>query len=887
MTIAGTMIGAYRVAHLLGSGAMGEVYIAHDTKLGRDVAIKILPAAMSHDPDCRVRFEREARLLAALNHPHIATIFAVEEIGASGTDEGTCAIVMELVEGQTLADRIGRRPLPPHDSVHVAAQIVDALEAAHGKGIVHRDLKPANIKVTAGGSVKVLDFGLAVVAEAAAQGSTIDSGMNRTMPVVSQPGMIIGTATYMSPEQVRGQPVDRRADIWAFGCVLYEMLVGKAPFAGPTAADVMAATLDREPNWASLPATTPPGVRRLLKQCLEKDVDRRLGSISEARAHLGEAEAAPPRASSARLWIAAAVIGAVAVGGGLVVWRARSSSQRPPAPPNLSFTQLTSDPGIEWFPNLSPDGKWVAYAGEGKGNRDIFLQSVNGQTPINLTADSSDDDDQPAFSPDGERIAFRSQRDGGGIFVMGRTGESLRRITRAGFNPAWSPDGGDLVYATEKAELDPQNTIGVGALWVVNVASGAQRKLDVSDAVLPSWSPHGRRIAYTTRRVTGGARQLDIWTSDTAGHDEQAVTADGAFNWNPVWSPDGQYLYFASGRGGPGNLWRVPIDEASGKTRGQPEPLTTPTPFLAHLTISADGSHLAYSSVLRTRNIQRLTIDPATATVKGEPVWLTNGSRTWSNPDPSPDGRSVAFYSNPQPEHLYVARRDGSGLRQITADSAFTDRVPRWSPDGQWLAFFSNRVGGYEVWKIRADGSELQQLTEVPDASFPVWSPDGSRMAVTMTAGPGHPDNNTYIFDPNRPWKSQTPENLPTLAGGDDPFVVNAWSGDGTRLAGMVGLGGLGIVTYSLRTRTYDRLTSSGGYPVWLPDNQRLLFVSGGKSFFVLDTVSRKAREVFSVKGDVIGPAQLSRDGRDMYFSRRVTEADIWLLTLTPSGKSK
>jgi Tol biopolymer transport system component len=232
-----------------------------------------------------------------------------------------------------------------------------------------------------------------------------------------------------------------------------------------------------------------------------------------------------------------------------------------------------------------------------------------------------------------------------------------------------------------------------------------------------------------------------------------------------------------------------------------------------------------------------------------------------------------------------VVRRDGSGLRQITMGADFTDRVPRWSPDGRWIAFFSNRAGGYELWKIRPDGSDMQQLTEVPDASFPAWSPDGSRIAVSMTAGAGHADD-TYIFDPNRPWKSQTPERLPSLGAGDDAFVANSWSGDGARLAGMAGLAGRAIVTYSLAKRTYERLTSHGGYPVWLPDNQHVLFVSGGKAFLVLDTVSKKTREVFSVKRDVIGPPQLSRDGHELYFSRRVTEADIWVLTLAARDRT-
>ena len=884
MTKAGSQIGPYRIVSPLGSGGMGEVYRAHDSKLGRDVAIKFLPATVSGDPNCRMRFEREARMLAALQHPRIAMIFGVEETGSHGDPAlSSCAIVMELVEGATLAARIANGHIPEPEALSIAKQIVDAVSAAHLKGIVHRDLKPANVVVTDSGDVKILDFGLAT----AMQGSAIAENA-RTQPLLTGSGAILGTAPYMSPEQVRGQSVDQRTDIWAFGCVLYEMLTGKRAFDGDTAVDVMAATLDREPDWRALPASTPSPVRRLLKRCLEKDLELRLQDIGAARADLDLPPAGRPPSVRALPWLITGAMGAAVVVAVLLWARARSPNSAPGVRPpvSMSFSQLTSDPGIEWFPSLSPDGKWIAYASDRSGNRDIFLQGVTGQTAINLTADSADDDDQPAFSPDGERIAFRSSREGGGIFVMGRTGESVKRLTRSGFRPAWSPDGAELVYTTENVEIDPQNSNGVSELWAVSVSSAHTRRLGTFDAVLPSWSPHGFRIAYTTRRVTGGVRQLDIWTVDRTGRGTVAVTTDGSFNWNPVWSPDGQYLYFGSGRGGPVNLWRIEIDEVSGKPRGQPEPLTTPTPFIAHLTMSADGRLLAYSSVQRTRNVQRLAINPLTGASQDQGTWLTSGSRTWSNPDPSPDGQRVAFYSSPQPENLYIVRSDGSGLRQITSGTAFTDRVPRWSPDGRWIAFFSNRTGGYELWKIRPDGSDLSQLTAVPDASFPVWSPDGSRMAVTMTAGSGHPDN-LYVFDPNRPWAAQTPDVLPPFKGRAGPFIVNSWSPDGLWLAGFDGLVGRGIVTYSLRSRTFTRFTDDGGYPVWLPDSRHLLFVVGGKEFRLLDTTTNQVRRVFSVQRDVLGPAQLSRDGHEAYFTRRVTEADVWLATLGLSGSKQ
>jgi len=445
------------------------------------------------------------------------------------------------------------------------------------------------------------------------------------------------------------------------------------------------------------------------------------------------------------------------------------------------------------------------------------------------------------------------------------------------------------VFTSENADLDPQNTLGLSSLWAVNVMSGEERQLGNVDAVLPSWSPHGHRIAYTTRGAIAGSTRLDVWTVDRIGANPVAVTTDGAANWNPVWSPDGKHLYFVSGRGGPINLWRVAIDETTGTTTGSPEAVITPSPFVAHITISADGTRIAYSSILRSRNIQKLAIDTATGMPRSEPLWVTTGSRLWANPDPSPDGKWVVFYSSVQPEgDLYIARTDGSGVRQVTSGAEPIDRMPRWSPDGKWIAFHSIRGKDQYLWKIRPDGSDLQQLSPLADAIYPAWSPDASRIAVLMAAGIGHSENNVYIFDPNRAWTDQKPDVVRPPDNSPDEFVVNAWSPDGDRLAGQAGLAAHGILTYSLRSHGFDRVTDFGGYPVWLPDSRHLMFVSGGHEFYVADTHTKSVHKVFSVQRDIIGPPQLTRDGRQAYFSRRVTEGDIWLLTLnTPKPPNR
>ncbi|HUF28721.1 MAG TPA: protein kinase [Gemmatimonadaceae bacterium] len=853
----------YRIEHELGRGGMGVVFLAHDPKHDRRVALKVLRPEVANTTGAE-RFLREIRIAAKLQHPNILPLID------SGEADGLTYYVMPYVPGESLRDRLEREhELPLDDVIRIAREIAGALTYAHSQGFIHRDIKPENI-LLGGGHALLADFGVAHILLTAGEKLT-------------ETGIAVGTPAYMSPEQgAGGGGFDHRSDIYSLGCVVYEMLTGTPPFTGSYQVVLARKAVEPVPGIRVVRDTVPPHVEQAVMTAMAKVAADRFATAAQfADALAGSGHvvrtSAALRASRKRWMLAGAAAAVVMIAGTYVLIAGVPFSSGAPEMAGARHTLLTSDPGIEWFPSLSADGRWVVYAGEQSGNRDIYLQSVTGQMPINLTADSPDDDDQPAFSPDGERIAFRSSRDGGGIFVMGRTGESLRRVTNGGYRPTWSPDGEQIAFVTENVEMNPGNSEGQSELWVVNADGGGARRLPTGDATLPAWSPGGHRIAYYRR--LGAPAQGDIWTIGRDGGEAVRLTTEAERDWSPAWSPDGRYVYFSSNRGGSMNLWRIPADERTGRARGAAEPLTTPATFLAHPTIAGDGSRIAYVSAQVTINIQRLAFDPVAAAVAGDPAPVTTGARQFSSPDPSPDGEWAAYYTLTQPEgDIYLSRVDGSQRRQLT-DDAGADRIPRWSPDGQWVSFFSNRGGHLQIWKIRPDGSGLQRLTTRLSA-YHAWSPDGRRIAAASASAA-----DTVIVLDAFGAEDQEPEILPTSTIGH--FFVNSWSADGELLAGQIGTpGGMGrgIAIYSFRSRRYERLTDFGEWPVFLPDGRRILFVANRNAFHVVDSRTGEVRQVWSVERDIIGPPRLSADGRWAYFSRRVTEADIWMLTL-PSAR--
>jgi Tol biopolymer transport system component len=886
----GRRFDSYEIVACLGAGGMGEVYRARDHRLGRDVAIKLLPTWFIADSDRLARIEREAHVLAALNHPNIVTIHSIERVNE------TFFLTMELVEGRSLADIIPKAGLPLDRLLKIAIPVADAMAAAHQKGITHRDLKPANIMLGEGeqdGRVKVLDFGLAKLTDSTS--SAAEETLAPTAPITVE-GKILGTVAYMSPEQTEGKSVDGRSDLFSLGVILYEMATGQRPFTGETSLSILSSIVKDTPKSVTeLNANLPRELGRIVRRALAKDPERRYQTAKDLRNDLAELQqdlnsgslqapiGSPRSRSSTARWaiIGTAIAVTLMVGVGYAVWRWRADSARSTTPLNLTFQQVTTQSGVMRYPGLSPDGKWIVYEGNQMANADIYLQSVGGQNPINLTRDSPDDDTEPAFSPDGESIAFRSARQGGGIFVMGRTGESVRRLTDEGYNPAWAPDGITIAYATDDAEVLGRNHRS--ELWTVTVATGQRRRIFEGDAVHPSWSPNGRRIAYW--RAYGehqGDRQ--IWTIPSAGGTAVQVTSDTSVNWNPIWSPDGHSLLFSSNRGGAMNLWRVPIDERTGATLGPPEALSAPSSWAALMSVSADGHSVAYTSFTSSQAIQRVAFDSTTGSTRGEAVTVVSGSRPFEFPSASPDGLALAFNGLPPQVEIFVSRADGTNIRQLTNDHA-RNRFPTWSPDGGQIAFMSNRDGKNQVWSIKPDGSGLRRLTDLKTAAgfFSKWSPDGSKLAFHGQDAPDSYDK-LYVMDPRIAWGDQTLSVSSTVVEPGIRFYESSWSPDGQYLAGAASRPERGqgsIVVWSLPSHQFTRLYDSevASSPLWLNDGRRLVFQDGSR-LMLIDSRTRTTRELMSIAPDTMKLSGITRDNRTIYFVRHVEQSDIWLMRL-------
>ncbi len=905
----GRTLGHYRILEKVGAGGMGEVYAAEDLKLKRKVALKVLPTALAADPTRRARFEREATAVAALSHPNIVVVFSVEEA------EGIAFMTMELVEGKPLSILLATGPLPIGRFFDLAVPLADAVAAAHRAGVVHRDLKPDNIVVGQDGRLKVLDFGLAKLKDDPTPAGRSQSVLP-TQHLTGQ-GMIVGTVAYMSPEQVEGKAVDHRTDLFSLGIVLYEMATGNRPFTGDSPASLVSSILRDAPKPVSVvKSDLPRHLGRIVRQCLVKNVDERTQSAQDVRNQLidlrreiesgaleipaGGAGAAAAAGSARPFWqpaLAGAVAAAILLFAGLAMTgrlgggaetTGTAAGSGAGSGGALARTQLklTDVPGEEVMPTLSPDGKFVAYASRATGNMDIYVLRVGGSLPTNLTAGSPVEDIEPAFSPDGSKIAFRSERDGGGLFVMGATGESVVRVSTVGYRPCWSPDGTRLASASSDYG-DPTARPARSQLLVIDVANGKVTTICDGDAVQPSWSPSGKRIAFWAIPLGGGQR--DIWTIPAEGGTPVAVTHDPPIDFNPVWAPDGRFLYFSSQRGGSVNIWRVPIDEASGKTLGEPEPVTAGVGAEIHsVSVGNAGRRLVAVGSALFQSLRRITLDAAHFRGTVDPAVLLRSSSPMLWVDTSPDGKEIAYtsrVSGDRPgivrEEVVVSALDGSSRRSV-AVSESRNRIPRWSPKGDRISFASDRDGEYRIYTVRSDGSDLQVLEgSPPNTVYNTWAPKGDLLA-TMSAAARRPMKLVPY-----PLAGRQVDDAPPPPPGIYNFVPSNFSPDGTFVAGHnQGTGGDepgGIWLYEIATHRYEKLTDTGSYPSWLPDGRHLLFTrQSGHAILMVDRVTREVHPIpVDLRGEFDGFSMTtSRDGHTIYIAERELEADLWMLDL-------
>jgi hypothetical protein len=733
---AGTRLGPYEIRALLGVGGMGEVYRARDSKLGRDVAIKILPQIFTNDPERLARFEREARMLAALNHPHIGAIYGVEDT------ESVHALVLELVEGDTLAERLRRAPVPVTDALAIALQIAEALESAHERGIIHRDLKPANVKVTPEGKVKVLDFGLGKAVVSNTTGPDLTQAPTVTVSGTYE-GAILGTAAYMSPEQARGKTVDKRTDIWAYGCVLYEMLTRRRAFAGETSSDTIAAILEREPDWTKLPAAASPYVRRLLRRCLEKDPNRRLRDIGDARLELDEALSSPaqgdlqkPALMTRRIAISA-LAGAAA--GAAVTGIFAISRYRGAVPRNLTRFAIPTPEGEFLSASfndrvaISPYGTRIAF-NTGTGGMPNFytrslseLESKRVEAVVNGAA--------AFFSPDGKWLGFFQLKPTVAMGKLPLSGGAPIAVCPAGSFAGATWSDGDIIYFVSEVP---------GGILSVPAGGGQPKevvKIDTAKGERVLKFPHalagGKALLFTVATVASESfddAQIAVVSLPTG---ERRILVERGTH--PRYSPSGHLVYARNG-----SLLAVRFDPDQMKVTGQPFSvlegvLMSRNSGMACFDISASGD-LAYVPGKAEGGARTLVWVDRTG--KAEPLPLP--AKSYLHPRISPDTRKLAIEIEGTNHDCYVYDFASGVLSNITTDGV--SHWPVWSPDGRNIGYRSGPMGRFRLWQVPADRSRLPEQVAATGVSQSAesYSPDGRAMAYT-TAGLGGPPKVTVV----------------------------------------------------------------------------------------------------------------------------------------------
>ncbi|MGE0884015.1 MAG: protein kinase [Blastocatellales bacterium] len=737
-SLIGQQLSHYKILSLIGTGGMGEVYLAYDTSLERRVALKLLPLKFTQVPEHLQRFIREAKAASALNHPNIITIHEIGEFGELHF------IATEFIEGVTLRQRLADGSMPLREVLDVTRQVAAALEAAHNAGITHRDIKPENVMLRPDGLVKVLDFGLA----------KLTPQVNAVTPeaashVQTTPGLVMGTPRYMSPEQARGQKTDARSDLFSLGVVLYEMVTGAQPFPGATSAEVFAALLDKDPPpLADFAPETPDELERIVGKALRKVAEERYQSSGELLADLKQVGAAPehplPRIPATpsgqplsksvseqtksavrprrhRAWQVISACLLLSVSAGAVYWLTQSKKIFRPPPRILP---LTTFPGLKDHACFSPDGSYFAFAWSGKDavyvTRDIYIKVVGTGEPLQLT-NTPDDDSCPAWSPDGRYIAFLRNGDAKGVYLVSALGGAARRIGDGVYTLSWSPDGRTLVTCSRPTPERPNSD-----LMLLSVETGEARALTRTSMPVSegqaAFSPDGKQIAFI-RSFSMSAR--DVFTIPSGGGTPHQLTFDRRpLNGGLTWTSDSREIIYSANLGGGPNLWRISAEGGTAERMNLGVIPSSPA-------ISRSGNLLAWTENYTDTNIYHY--EGTGFGGSGVPSRLApqqrliHSSREDHSPQISPDGARIVFVSTRTgSEELWVCDRNGGNLRQLTFFDGPPTGTPRWSPDGRWIAFDSRAGGSPDIYVISADGGAPRRLTsEITYEATPSWSGDG------------------------------------------------------------------------------------------------------------------------------------------------------------------
>lgn len=798
----GRTLGNYRVLEKIGEGGMGEVYRAHDTTLDRDVAIKVLPDELSHDEERLNRFKREAKLLAQLNHANIATIHGLESFA------GLHVLIMELVEGKTLAGRIAEKRLSIDDAVRIFIQIAEGLEAAHEKGIIHRDLKPANIKIDPDGRVKILDFGLAkaltdekVSASRMSESPTITRG--------TAANVILGTAAYMSPEQARGDGVDQRSDLWSFGCVLYEALTGTTPFLRRTVSDTMAAILTAEPELTALPSA----LRRLVRRCLQKDPHDRLQHAGDARIELQEAttsdapsdERAP---TSSRLVVGLSCISAILLA--VAAWSLMRSPRRAPRVVTRSLIPVFADHRVGLHMNrsnavaITPDGTKIAYAAEPEGQREVYIHQLDQLEPTRIEEAST----MPFFSPDSQWVGFRA-RDGRLMKASVRGGPAVALDVRAMDRGISWTESNQLIFVRGF----------VGGLSTVPESGGETELLTEPDQAsgtmthrFPAALPGGKMVLYTS-----GTTDMESWDqASTALLDletgEQRVLIDNAMNAR--YSPSGHIVYGRSG-----SLFAVPFDARTMSVAGAPVRVVEGV-AMSHVTgavnydLSDNGTLVYVPGQIGGTEHRIAWIDR-----QGRMETLVDTRRTFENAMISPDGRYLAVGIMGAFDSVWLYDMARGTLSKLSTEG--NNLRPRWGPSGDAIAFVSSRDGAYNLFVQPTDGIGTAIALDPRETNqhSASWTPDGRSVLFTQLG-------DLWIAS------VEPPHDARILLGEEPKEAEPVLSPDGRWLAYTSDESG-GNEVYLRRYPELDRKVqvsvSGGNEPLWNPNGRELFYRNGSR----------------------------------------------------------